>query len=127
MISIKQNITKQDLLQLNDNQIKALFTYWWKTPPVKKNLNTSYARCEYDTGYLLDLPLMSIGDMIEFLETTLPLSQFIEDSIDIECDRVVKKYFVEFRSYENNRKFIEFDADSLCDCLWKAVRYVLNK
>ena len=117
MISIKQNITKQDLLQLNDNQIKALFTYWWKTPPVKKNLNTSYARCEYDTGYLLDLPLMSIGDMIEYL--------IYNKDQNFTIERYLQYEGVDFE--EMIWEVHDYIDPELCDCLWELTKEYLNR
>ena len=112
--NLKQNITKQDLLELNDKQIKALFSYWWETPPVKKNPNTPYARCEYDTGYLLDLPMLSIEDMIEYLQQlNLPL-KFV---LNLKPNG---KWYV-----ENYYGFSE--QEELCDCLWELTKKVLNK
>lgn len=108
---MKQNITKQDLLELNDKQIKALFSYWWETPPVKKNPNTPYARCEYDTGYLLDLPLMSIGDMIEYLDNKI---------LDIKNN--VDGYYI----HTLGGFVIGVDIE-LCNALWMAVKEYLNK
>lgn len=112
---MKQNITKQDLLELNDKQIKALFSYWWETPPVKKNPNTPYARCEYDTGYLLDLPLMSIGDMVRYLQTiNLPI-QMLQCTVGNKNKWYVENYY----SYS--------EQEELCNCLWELTKEYLDR
>lgn len=111
---MKQNITQQDLLQLNEKQIKALFTYWWKSPPLRKNLNTPCARCEYDTGYLLDLPMLSIGDMIQYLQQlSLSLGMRLNPAWTNE-------WYVESHYSDSKQK-------ELCDCLWKLTKEYLNQ
>lgn len=63
---MKQNITKQDLEELNPTQAKALFTYWYCDITKPKNKNTDTANIEYSTGMIAPLPILSIGDIIEF-------------------------------------------------------------
>ena len=117
---MKQNITQQDLLQLNEKQIKALFTYWWKSPPIKKNPNTPYARCEYDTGYLLDLPMLSIGDMIQYLtdvsDTHIILQRYLR----------YKDVKIEHMTWEINNCNGYIDPE-LCDCLWELTKEYLGQ
>lgn len=66
VISIKQNITKQDLEELTTKQAKALFTYWYYDITKPKNKNTNTINIEYSTGMIAPLPLLSIGDIMEF-------------------------------------------------------------
>ena len=69
---------------------------------------------EYDTGYLLDLPMLSIEDMIEYLQQlNLPL-KFV---LNLKPNG---KWYV-----ENYYGFSE--QEELCDCLWELTKKVLNK
>ena len=66
VIDIKQNITKQDLEELTSKQAKALFTYWYYNITKPKNKNANVIDIEFTTGMKAPLPLLSIGDIMEF-------------------------------------------------------------
>ena len=92
VISIKQNITKQDLEELTTKQAKALFTYWYYDITKPKNKNTNVINIEFTTGMKAPLPLLSIGDIMEFFVNKGYNPQFnINQDICDEMWGVMKK------------------------------------
>lgn len=109
MINLKQFIIKQDLEELNPFQAKALFTYWWLDKP--SNKNTEVIDIEYQAGMIAPLPLMSIGDLFEFLHIN-------NCSIEIAHDnRMAYNLRLDYT--------INYYERELCDVLWKATKQVL--
>jgi len=102
---MKQYIIKEQLEELSDLQIERLFKYWWDDKPQPKNKKTECKYVEYGNSCKsYELPLMSIGDMIEFLHktnNTFDLSEILKDYSD----------------YLNNKLNYWF-----CDVLWEAVK-----
>ncbi len=66
---------------------------------------------------------LNIGKMIEILVTNVPMTQCIEDNIDIEIDRRTNSCSVEYR--KNNFEFVDNEAKEICDALWEAVKGIL--
>lgn len=116
MIKIKQNITLEQLEELSTIQIKNLWLYWWftKKPDVVNPL-TQTANIESDTGILAVLPLLSIGDMIEYLRTHNHPLCMKENVIDGQ-----RIWYI-----ENGFAFSE--NEELCDCLWELTKGYLIK
>lgn len=118
---MKQNITPKQLKELNLKELTTLNDllpnpYLQKIcySIVHKNRNQDYINASYD---------ITIGKMIEVLIDSVPKTDSIEDSIDIECDRVTNFCLVEYR--KNNMEFNDFGENELCDALWKTVRNIL--
>lgn len=114
MIKIKQNITREQLEELTDYQMEKLFDYWWNDEVKPRNKHTPTEYIEYGIGTKYKLPLMSIEDMIEYLQQlNLPL-KFV---LNLKPNG---KWYV-----ENYYGFSE--QEELCDCLWELTKEVLNK
>ncbi len=67
---------------------------------------------------------MNIGRMIEILIDNVPKNNYVDDSIDIEYDRVTNTVLVEYR--KGNCSFGTFEDNELCDALWEAVKSILD-
>lgn len=112
MIKIKQNITSQQLEELTDYQMEKLFDYWWNDEVKPRNKHTPTEYIEYGIGTKYKLPLMSIGDMVEYL-------YYKNCNIQITHDN--------YMATELNVNFTNVYYESeLCDVLWKAVKEILN-
>lgn len=105
---MKQNITLQQLNELGIPQKAKLAMYALKSGWAKHE--------EYENGGYIDIPLLSIGQMIEFLDEEGRLWIEQEEAIDGE---ILKRYRVQSRNFEYWRP-------ELCDALWEAVKEVLN-
>lgn len=109
---MKQQITKQQLQKLSDYQIEKLYEYWWNKNNQPRNKYTQTARIEYGIGTKYELPLMTIGDMIEFLKTN-------NCSFDIKYHPLTN-FIIHFG-------FTNYTNKELSDDLWKTVKEILNK
>ena len=99
---MKQYITEKQLNELSDIDRDKLF-YWYR------NIDS----CDYNRVN----PLLSIGQMIEFLT---------ENQFDVpifKIERIPEEYCVEYsKNYEDFCSYIETE---LCDALWEAVKEAL--
>ena len=117
MDKMKQHITEKQLNELSKKGKKILKDWYWKKLSVVEQLveNSSYLE-----GIEYDKPLLSIGQMIEFLQEKQKTGFY---EIAFTYQRSIQK--LRFIHY----KFKEFDKtynQELCDALWKAVKEVLN-
>ena len=146
---MKQHITVKQLNELSEKG-KERLREWWKPELGDKFVQKHYheqkkkvieqvfvecdgwhcSNCEGDTPYSgkLDLPLLSIGQMIEFLdnqneiEDSETLNLFTDyDSGHVKCWVIQKLNFKGDQIY----CFASHKAN-LCDVLWEAVRQVLK-
>lgn len=117
MIKIKQNITSQQLEELSDKQIKALFNYWWDKNGIGKNELTPSEKIPFGYSSLYELPLMSIGDMIEYL--------IYNKDQNFTIERYLQYEGVDFE--EMIWEVHDYIDPELCDCLWELTKKVLNK
>lgn len=123
---MKQNINQEQLEELNLFQIKALFNYWWGYGEFCDNLDTDDPMnektpsiyVEYKDGFKCALPLMSIGDIIEFLANTC-FSLLIHDCPNL--DYYYKKTWYAKTSLDSS------EQRELCDCLWELAKEYLGK
>jgi hypothetical protein len=120
---MKQHITIEQLKELNIIQLNDLVItlkmkkYWYKA---------KMRTLQYNKVILQEIAnTCTIGKMIEILIENIPKTNCIEDSIDIECDRVTKTFLVEYRT--SNFTFADFENKELCDALWEAVKSILKK
>ena len=120
---MKQNIDIKQLTELSIEQLKKLN---------ELSYNPSLWRIAYEKEFALDVDDMcfcsainsiNIGKMIEILVDNIPKTNYIEDSLDIECDRAVNKCFIEYR--KSNLEFSNYESKELCDVLWEAVKSIL--
>ena len=121
---MKQHITIEQLKELNDDgvcQLNTLMNHEWNLTEEEFQKYT-WEQILKDTS-----EYCTIGRMIEILVNYVPLieNDYIEDSIDIECDRKTKSFVVEYR--KNNFEFVNHEADELCDALWETVKEILKQ
>lgn len=117
---MKQRITAEQLNELTDKQKQKLWEWWKpelydfgydikeKAPFVRSDL--SFPKSKYD------YPLLSVGQMIELLES--------KD----DCLNIIKRTDLEGWGYEiqlRHLKYFKFQISELCDALWQAVKEVL--
>lgn len=114
MSDIKQNISSQQLEELSDKQIKALFDYWWDKRGIGKNELTSSEKIPFGYSSLYELPLMSIGDMIEFLG---------DKGVWLHICQSCEGYFHVTNNYNDESYYRE----ELSDGLWELTKEYLNK
>jgi len=110
---VKQSITKQQLVELDEKQRIELRRF------VLEKFPSSRAELmQWEVLIKPPLPRLSIGHMIEFLQS--------EKEIDLFIDRV-GSWEVELDHGKENR-FSErsFEREELCDALWEAVKEILN-
>lgn len=132
---MKQHITSQDLEQLSDKG-KEKLREWWKpkegdwicfttgTKHIKHTVEIN--SCDSEWGYVIEpgdkpqknqLPLLSIGQMIEFLD-----EHNTDRAFDALCfDRGEYEWHVYHLEKPNNHRSVE-----LCNALWSACVEVLN-
>ena len=118
---MKQNITIDQLKELNSDEkvcsLNTLMNHEW-------DLSEEEFK-EYNWNKILKdtSEYCTIGRMIEVIANNIPRIPYIEDSIDIEIDRVVNTCFVGYRIADC--EFVEYDDVELCDALWKVVKELL--
>lgn len=114
---MKQHITVSQLNQLNKKGKKRL-DEWFCRQPYTYTL-TSIQKVG-ETGFKNNSPLLSIGQMIEFLdENGFYIDNFMEQFISKD-----KKYW-EITYLWLDRAHVVSKTE-LCDALWEAVKEVLN-
>lgn len=131
---MKQHITIEQLNELTDKGRERL-REWWKP----KTLGELFYDPEH--GYVAwnpstpmkmriaevePLPILSIGQMIEFLESQLEFGRIIELTRDVNNPA----WFVEICELDGADRFeggVIFHEPELCDTLWEAVKEVLEK
>ena len=118
---MKQNITIEQLNELSEKGKKKL-RKWWKPKEGDLFLDTigegQVVWCCEDDVEEGSLPLLSIGQMIEFLDEHL-----LEGNYQIQRNG-------ERNSWRLNSDDIEFDEEGkseLCDMSWQAVKEILEK
>lgn len=111
---MKQNITEEQLNELSQKQKLNLFT-WWSSNYHLKPVPESQGKYLYGNNMLL-----SIGQMIEFLNEHLKRNMFIY--------QVYKQTQVPLQTKWKVQNEINEPSDiELCDTLWKAVKDILEK
>lgn len=120
---MKQHIEIEQLKELSKEQIKVLTNFMQDNPRLIRIAYPKYFQIA-ESDYIEAVHLINIGKMIEVLNKYIPKTSSIEDSLDIECDRVTEAYLVEYR--KSNFEFAEFEDKELCDALWKAVKSLLK-
>ena len=118
---MKQNITPKQLKELNQEELENLNSLM--PNPYLQRICYSIVHKNRDQDYIKAAYDINIGTMIETLIDSVPKTDSIEDSVDIECDRVTNSCLIEYR--KSNMEFADFEDDELCDALWKAVRNIL--
>ena len=113
---MKQHVDFEEILNLPDKDKEKIFKYF---KPIGMN------NFKVNPTAVIDLVSrgLNIDKMIEILIDNIPRSGCIEDSIDIECDRITNSCLVEYR--KSNMEFEDFEENELCDALWKAVKNIL--
>lgn len=126
---MKQHISIEQLNELTPKG-KDNLRKWWKPQlgdwvcitrgikNIKQHVDLNYEDSEW--GYLIEpgekpssheLPLLSIGQMIEFLGE----------------ERVKNTFTENYPGYEYNElRWVKWSETELCDALWEAVKEVLN-
>lgn len=100
---MKKKIGFEQLIELNEGQ-KEQLVKWWNT----KNNNT-------------EVPLLTIGDMLELLlDYNYAGSSF---SLNIDQEKGLSTINTDF---VDNHMFA-YQAQELCDALWEAVKQVINQ
>ncbi len=119
---MKQGIFIEQLEQLTEKEKQVLKEYS-KTFVSELEYHETGVRIWEAAGgqsgaYYQGLPLLNIGQMIEFIEQDTDIFLHIYwDWPWIVC--------LEKHDAENNHK--DFRGEELCDCLWEAVKYILRK
>lgn len=121
---MKQNITVEQLKELNDKQLKNLYNLRHCPYLIRIAYTEKYHFQVTDEDYSEASYHINIGAMIEILIDNVPKTDYIEDSIDIEYDRVTNTVLVEYR--KGNYSFGTFENKELCDALWEAVKSILD-
>jgi hypothetical protein len=122
---MKQNIAIEQLKELNKNQLKKLYKFNNRCPFLTKiAYEGEYNFKPTQQDYIEACYRINIGKMIEILVDNVPKNNYIDDSIDIECDRVINTVLVEYR--KGDYSFGTFEDKELCDALWKAVKSILD-
>jgi len=152
---MKQHITIDQLNELTRGQ-KERLRGWWKPDfgdwffsekgkdilPISQQLGytssvvgryAEYKRdeaCPYDVVESGDLPLLSIGQMIEFIKSIgiydINITENWRDfPIEAGYNDDYKGWEVELERSGLNS--LEYWSDDLCDALWEAVKYILSK
>lgn len=128
---MKQHITIDQLNELSDKG-KERLREWWK--PSEGNLyavkskNSEYVECLVLQAWIRgeeSLPLLSIGQMIEFLDWK-DMQFYLVPTKGGRYNKDTRgRWGVQDGDYENAGK--SFFAESLCDTLWEAVKEILEK
>lgn len=127
---MKQHITIDQLNELSE-QGKEKLREWWKpqvghmvlwdhlSGPLTRNGECMWDDLTKDDFEKDDyLPLLSIGQMIEFLnENSMRITR--QDHEGAEC------WYIEHSKFDNNK--IWMFIPELCDALWEAVKQVLEE
>src|SRR5258708_10141817 len=125
---MKQHITTSDLDQLTEKG-KERLREWWKPKKGDKAIsNTEYEafigeREGYEDEFNIEsakYPLLSIGQMIEFLDDNFDHNGFLGDYWDISVTE--KGWSILYK--EGGDKIANVN---LCDALWSACVEILNK
>ncbi len=110
---MKQRITKKQLKELNKEQLKKLMEWWEpiQSLDVIQVDGLIYYLCELEHITAKEiLPLLNIGQMIEFLGDYI-------DILDLREKWTVREMIPGMKLYE---------YDELCDALWEAVKEKLK-
>lgn len=129
---MKQRITLEQLLKLSPKGKKNLYK-WWKlhwSDVIYDMHNPKHGIWQYISNYTTEddrakrdglLPVLSIGQMMEFLDENYPL-------VNSEDDVLMKPYYfkgglgcVAIKYWDDMKK------TNLCDCLWQVVKEVLER
>lgn len=122
---MKKNITVEQLKELNKDQLKKLHEFNNRNPFLTKIVfEGEYNFKSTQQDYIEACQRINIGKMIEILINNVPKNNYIEDSIDMEYDRVTKTSLVEYR--KSNSTFNTFENKELCNALWEAVKSILD-
>lgn len=113
---MKQHISLSDLNQLSDKGKERLWEWDLKTKTIEANkFGAIYTQWRTDEN----LPLLSIGQLIQFL-----------DEHEFFVDFVLKQFHpqncwvVRYMWFDKEKEFV---AEELCDSLWMAVKDILEK
>lgn len=130
---MKQNITLDDLNQLSDKGRKGL-REWWETKWNEGDFDLYFAGDHERFDIDECLPLLSIGQMIEFLEDEWMRICVFNKSISPiyyrkgswSIDKLCTKH-EDFPCYEQGCTNNTDSFKELCDALWSACVEVLNR
>jgi hypothetical protein len=130
-MGMKQHITEKQLNELSKEAKEGLSLWWDKRTNVSIEDEQSTCKITYYPDFLKRTPLLSIGQMIEFLDEHRKTILYITK---LECGH---NNFVwstgSFSCIGNHTqdkkesKRLHDAGVELCDSLWEAVKEVLNK
>lgn len=120
---MKQHITVKQLEELSKRE-KEKLRKWWVDHIQEGDLYIDLDDvtmpemircCEHELEYESEMPLLSIGQMIEFLDERNDFDEIIKDKDRWEFHTTMKP---------TGKCFLDKE---LCDALWEAVKEVLEK
>jgi len=140
---MKQYITREQLLNELDDDAKERLREWWKPqfadvyvarldemgpdytffPITCKGHGEDYANVSKDES----LPLLSIGQMIEFIEHNKGIKTITKNNVWLDSKKSKEDWWtIQYYDSKSTMGFRNVTSERLLHVLWEAVKYILN-